>query len=143
MTNTIDLAALLKPLFDEYGMAMKPASETSLNVFRRRAVERQVPDDVVAQLACFYSIVDGVPCLDSLDIHRCEDWILFDWWDQQEIWLGQRDFYVLRWSRSKDRFCVGDVGNVSLSTSNEYRTFAEGLRYMVNRCDRPDVAINN
>ena len=131
MKNIVDVVALLKPLFDSYDVAIKPTSETSLNIFRARAVERQVPHDVVTQLTDFYALVDGVPCLDSLAIHRCEDLILFEWWDQDELWLGQRDFYTLRWSRSIDRFCVGDAGNVSFSTSDEYRTFAEALRHMV------------
>jgi hypothetical protein len=98
MKKILDISALLKPLFDAYKVAMKPASESSLNLFRGRAIERKVPHDVVTQLTNFYSIVDGVTCLNSLDIHRCADLILFEWWDQQELWLGQRDFYTIRWS---------------------------------------------
>ena len=84
------------------------------------------------QLLDFYSIVDGIPCLNSLDIHRCDDLILFEWWEQQELWLGQRDFYTVRWSSAKKRFCIGDAGNVSFSKSDEYRTFAGALHYVVN-----------
>src|SRR5262249_8913601 len=100
----------------------------------------QVPHKVVTQLADFYSLVDGVPCLDSLDIHRCADLILFEWWDQQELWLGQRDCYTLRWSGAKEKFCVGDAGNVSFSAGDEYRTFAEALRHMVKLYDTPEGA---
>ena len=92
MKSTVDVVALLKPLFDTYKQAIKPASKRSLSIFRARANERDVPPDVVAQLADFYSISDGVPCLDSLDIHRCADVIIFEWWKYQELWLGQRDF---------------------------------------------------
>lgn len=140
MKNTVDGVALLKPLFDAYKVAMKSASQSSLNLFRSRATERKVPIEVVNQLANFYSNVDGVPCLDSLDIHRCDDLILFEWWDQQELWLGQRDFYTLRWSSSKERFCIGDAGNVSFSESDEYRSFAEALRHMVKSYDSPESA---
>jgi hypothetical protein len=140
MKDTIDVVALLKPLFDRSKVAMKPASKSSLNLFRTRAEERKVPDDVVTQLAEFYSNVDGVPCLNSLDIHRCADLILFEWWDQEELWLGQRDFYTLRWSSSKKRFCIGDDGNVSFSKSHEYRTFAEALRHMVKLYDSQESA---
>jgi hypothetical protein len=140
MNNSVDYVGLLKPLFEVYDKEMKPASEESLNVFRRRAGEHGIPQDVVSQLADFYSITDGVPCLDSLDIHRCADLILFEWWDQQELWLGQRDFYTLRWSQAKVRFCVGDAGNVSFSESDEYRTFAEALRHMVKLYDSPESA---
>src|SRR5688572_27504346 len=119
MKNSIDLVALLKPLFDEYQEKMKPASEHALNLFKKRAAERKITQKVVTQLVDFYSLVNGVPCLNSLDIHRAGDKILFDWWDQGELWLGQRDFYTLRWSRAKDRFCIGDAGNVSFSPSDE------------------------
>ncbi|MBA4019440.1 MAG: hypothetical protein C0483_19925 [Pirellula sp.] len=135
MNYTVDVVAILKPLFGAYKVPMKPATETSLNLFKARAAERKVPGDVATQLANFYSIVDGVPCLDSLDIHRCDDLSLFAWWDQQELWLGQRDFYTLRWSSGKKRFCIGDAGNVSFSESNEYPTFAEALRHMVKLYD--------
>jgi hypothetical protein len=140
MQYTVDGAALLKPLFDAYNVVMKPARQSSLNLFRSRATERKVPIEVVNQLADFYSIVDGVPCLDSLDIHRSDDLILFEWWDQQELWLGQRDFYTLRWSSSKERFCIGDAANVSFSEKDEYRCFAEALRHMVKLYDSPESA---
>ena len=67
MKSTVDVVALLKPLFDSYKVAMKPARESSLNLFRARADERMVPHDVVRQLSRFYSIVDGVPCLGRVD----------------------------------------------------------------------------
>jgi hypothetical protein len=130
MKSTIDVVALLKPLFDHYNVVMKPASESSLDLFRARAAERNIPNEVVTQLADFYSVVDGVPCLNSLDIHRCADSILFEWWDRQELWLGQRDFYTLRWAGAKDRFCIGDAGEVSFSASHEYRSFVEALRHI-------------
>ena len=137
MKDTINFVASLQPLFDEYNVAMKPASESSLKMFQTRADERNIPKEVVTELANFYSVVDGVPCLDSLDIHCCADLILFEWWDQQELWLGQRDFYTLRWSCAKDRFCIGDAGNVSFSESDEYRTFAEALCHMVRLYEAP------
>ena len=140
MKKTVDFVALLKPLFDIYKVAMVPASENALDVFTTRAKEHKVPDDVIAQLADFYSVVDGVPCLDSLDIHRCADEIVFEWWDERELWLGQRDFYTLRWSWAKQRYCVGDASNVSFSASDEYRTFAEALGHMVKLYEEPETA---
>ncbi len=85
MNSTGNVVPLLDPLFDTYGAAMEPASTTSLNLFAARADERKLPRDVVAQLTDFYSIVDGVSCLNSLDIHRCADLIIFERWDQQEL----------------------------------------------------------
>ena len=140
MKNTVDVVALLNPLFDAYDVAMKPASDTSLNLFRARTAEREIPHDVVTQLTNFYLIVDGIPCLNSLDIHRCTDLILFEWWGQQELWLGQRDFHTLRWSCQKAKFCIGDASNVSFSASDEYGDFAEALRHMVKLYDTPASA---
>jgi hypothetical protein len=133
--NSVDIRALLQPLFDEYEVAMTPASESSLNLFAARASARNVPHDVVAQLTDFYSVVDGVPSLDSLAIHGSADLVIFDWWDQRELWLGQRDLYTLRWSR--DRYCIGDAANVSHSPSDEYLTFAEALCQLVRIYERP------
>jgi hypothetical protein len=137
MNHAVDVVALLKPLFDAYEVPMSPATEASLTLFKARTSEREIPGDVVTQLADFYSVVDGVPCLDSLEIHRCDDMILFEWWDRQELWLGQRDFYTLRWSSSKNRFCIGDAGNVSFSERDEYLTFAEALRHIAKLYDSP------
>jgi hypothetical protein len=139
MSDAVDFVALLKPLFDLYEKAMKPASEASLDVFRARTAERNVPQDVVTQLADFYSVLDGVPCLDSLAIHCCDDLILFEWWDAQELWLGQRDLYTLRWSAAKGKFCIGDAANVSFSPDDEYDTFAAALRYMAKLYEGPDA----
>jgi hypothetical protein len=135
MNSTSNFVALLKPLFDVYQVAMVPATARSLNLFTARAKKRKVPHEVIAQLTDFYSIVDGVRCLDSLAIHRCADLIIFEWWDQQELWLGQRDYYTLRWSWSKDSFCIGDAGDVSSSRKDEYPTFAKALRHMVKLYD--------
>jgi len=138
MKRAVDVVGLLKPLFDAYKVVMKPARKRSLDVFKTRVEDRKVPHAVVTQLMDFYSITDGVPCLDSLDIHRCDDLILFEWWDQKELWLGQRDFYTLRWSSTKERFCIGDAGNVSFSESDECRTFGEALLHMVKLYDSPE-----
>ena len=46
---------------------------------------------MIAELAAFYEVTDGVPCLDGFDFHAGGDEILFEWWDDRELWLGQRD----------------------------------------------------
>jgi len=138
MKSTDNFEALLKPLFDLYEVAMVPASESSLNLFKTRAAEREVPEDVIAQLAEFYSVVDGVPCLNSLAIHTCADLVIFEWWNQRELWLGQRDFYSLRWA--KGRYCIGDASSVSFSPGDEYHSFVDALRHMVIMYDTPESA---
>src|SRR6056297_1835621 len=82
MNNSVDFVTLLKPLFDANETPINPATEASLELFKSRTFERNIPSDITMELADFYSIVGGVPCLDSLDIHRCDDLVLFEWWDQ-------------------------------------------------------------
>lgn len=111
---------LLEPLFREYDRAMVPATQAALDRFRERAREAGVPPEVIAELAAFYEVTDGVPCLDSFDFHAAGDEILFEWWNARELWLGQRDFYTLRWASG--RFCLGDASNVSFSPEHETAT---------------------
>ncbi|MDR3323488.1 MAG: hypothetical protein LBS89_04710, partial [Zoogloeaceae bacterium] len=40
--------------------------------------------------------------------HQCGDEILFEWWEDQELWLGSRDDDVLLWKNNE--FCSGDAG---------------------------------
>ncbi|WP_157572382.1 hypothetical protein [Nevskia soli] len=123
------LVTLLAPLFASYKKPMIPASDAALRKFKVMAAERNVPADVVEQLTDFYSVVDGVPGLDSLSIHKCADIIVFEWWSDGELWLGQRDFYILRWHKNK--YCVGSAGTISFSPAHEFHTLAEGVGHMV------------
>lgn len=76
-----------------------------------------------------------MPHLDSLDIFRCDDRIIFERWEQRELWLGQRGDTTLRWSLARDAFCIGDASNVSVSPDHEHRTFAAPLRHLVRQYD--------
>lgn len=100
-------------------------------MFRRRAVENGVPESVVDLLAEFYGVSNGIPCLNSLVFHRCDDEILFEWWDDGELWLGQRDNDVLRWA--DDKFCLGDASNISYSQEDEFDTLVDLLEAVLAR----------
>ena len=133
MKGASNFVALLKPLFDERGVAMTPASESALSLFTERAEQHGLPSDVISQLTDFYSVVNGVPCFDSLDIHSCSDVSIFEWRQHEELWLGQRDFCTLRWVNGM--YCIGDASNVSFSSSDEYDTFVEALNRIVRLYD--------
>jgi len=64
----------------------------------------------------FYQVTNGIPCLDSLDIRKINDILLFEWWDDGEIWIGQRDFVTIR--LKDDKYHLGDASN--LNHGNEY-----------------------
>lgn len=136
----IDVVALLTPLFYQYRKTIRPASKRALNLFRARAAGHGVPGEVIDELVRFYSVVSEVPCLNSLSIYRCDDLIIFEWWDQQrDLWLGQCDFYILRWSQAKNRFCFGSVDNISFSPSDEYLTFTAAVERMAKLYEVPHL----
>jgi len=114
---------MLRPLFDQYELDFSPASESALRTFTERSLTRHVPPAVVQELVTFYKVTNGVPCLDGCDFHACDDQIIFAWWDQQELWLAQRDFYTMRWAGG--RYCLGDATNVSFSPDYEFATIAD------------------
>src|SRR5690606_716714 len=92
------------------------ASENQLNDFKEFALKKGLPDKTVLEFIEFYRVTNGIPCLDSLDIHKINDIILFEWWDDSEIWIGQRDFYTIRWKDYK--YHLGDASN--LNHGSEY-----------------------
>lgn len=55
-----------------------------------------------------------------LSFHSCVDETIFEWWNEKELYLGQRDFYTLRWANNK--FCLGDVSTISFSEEHEHNT---------------------
>lgn len=108
---------LLLPLFGESGGEMQPATDEEIRVFLEKAQAAGVPLDAAGQLADFYRLTNGVPCLDSLSIHACDDELLYEWWQERELWLGTRDDDVLRWWGGK--FCLGDASRPSYDAEYE------------------------
>jgi len=127
MTKTEkQLHKLLEPLFIDSDEMLIPASEELITVFQKQTLKRNIPDTVIEQLIEFYKVTNGVPCLNSFDFHRCDDEILFEWWESDIVlWLGQRDCDILRWSNGK--FCLGDASDVSYSEEYEFSTLIELL----------------
>ena len=118
------------PLFSGYDEKLVPADENLLSDFSKRALSKGVAAQVVNELLEFYKVTNGVPCLDSFDFHRCDDDILFEWWDDRILWLAQRDYYTLRWLNNK--YCLGDAGNNSLGEEYEFGTLTALLEFALN-----------
>ena len=115
------------PLFSGYDENLVPADENLLSDFSKRALSRGVAAQVVNELLEFYNVTNGVPCLDSFDFHRCDDEILFEWWDDRILWLAQRDYYTLRWLNNM--YCLGDAGNNSFGEAYEFDTLTALLEF--------------
>ncbi|MCL2148854.1 MAG: glycerol-3-phosphate dehydrogenase/oxidase [Methanomassiliicoccaceae archaeon] len=114
---------LLAPLFEESGKEMRPADGAAVEALMRRLAKMGVPPEAAEQLADLYRVTDGVPCLDSLDIHACGDDILFEWEGEGvPLWIGQRDMDSLMWADG--RFRLGDASGESYGEEYEFESLA-------------------
>ena len=116
---------LIEPLFASHDEMIISADEATLNAFRDRAEKTGIPLGVIDQLAEFYKFTNGVPCLDGFDFHRCDDELVFEWWSNGELWLGQRNMDILRWTNGK--FMLGDASNISYGREYEFTNLTELL----------------
>jgi hypothetical protein len=111
---------LLKPLFDDYDKKFEPATEKQIFDFSEKCKQRKVPVSVSEQLVEFYRITKGGFCLNGFSFHEIDDEILFEWWNNNEIWLGNCNDDVLRWGNGC--FCLGDASNVAYSDEYQFHT---------------------
>lgn len=109
------------------GEPATPASDERISVFRARATERAVPADVTAQLAALYAVADELTDDDHLGLHPCDDLVIFEWWPDRELWLGQRHFHTLRWTPDAG-FALGDASTVAHDPTWTSDTLAGLLR---------------
>jgi hypothetical protein len=97
-----------------------PATGEQINLFKKRASDKRVPQNVIDQLVDLYKVADNFYYEIVLSFHNCIDQAIFEWWTDKELWLGQRDFYTLRWTNNK--FCLGEASTISFSKEHEYET---------------------
>ncbi|GAB5399261.1 MAG: hypothetical protein Aureis2KO_08460 [Aureisphaera sp.] len=110
------LMKLIQPIFNTSWKEVIPATESQLTEFSRLAHNKGVPEKTILELVEFYRITNGIPCVDSLEIHQIDDSILFERWEERELWIGQRDFYMIRFKDNK--YHLGDASN--LNYGDEY-----------------------
>jgi hypothetical protein len=115
------LKEILKPFFEYHNQIMIPATESQLDLFKHNSFKKRVPFSVIQELMDFYQISNGV----SLDfnIFPCDEEVIFEWWDEKKLWLGQKDEHTLQWCKNK--FCLGDACQVSLSPKYEYPSLVD------------------
>lgn len=114
---------LLTVLATEERHRLVPATAAQLDAFLTQAAERGVPDQVIAQLADLYRVANEFYYETVFGFFSCDDVILFEWWQEKELWLSLMHFYVIRWSDGK--FCLGDASNASFSPEHEYATVVD------------------
>ena len=79
---------IIKPLFDYYNELIIPANEQEINDFLTLARKNNVPKPAINELLKFYKVSNGIPCLDSLTIHEISDDILYEFWNDSQLWIG-------------------------------------------------------
>jgi hypothetical protein len=125
--NQLRISKLLKELVcnnkDRYKII--PTTEEQLNVFIENTKRYNIPQDVVNQLIEFYEVANGFEYEICIGVHSCDDWIIFEFWNEKELWLGQRDMDTFRWSKGK--FCLGSASCVSYSENHEFNTIPDFL----------------
>lgn len=116
--------SFLKELPTDFTYGVAPATSEQLKVFKKNANRYGVKESVINELTSLYKVANKLDFEVILGFHSCDDEIIFEWWNEGVLWLGQRDFNTLRWVN--DKFCLGDAGDYSYSDKNEYDSL-EGL----------------
>jgi len=121
-----EIRELLISLENEYSEDLIPASSKNIEAFKLNASQKGLNFSVIEQLCDLYSVSDNFMAEVIMGFHSCNDDILFEWWSEKELWIGQRDFNTLRWTNGK--FCLGDASSISYSKKNEYQTLVELIK---------------
>ena len=131
--------SLLTNLVEGQDYEIKPATKKQVEIFIQRAVDYGVDSEIIKQLVDLYEVADFFYYEIVIGFHRCDDLTIFEWWNDKELWLGLRDFYVIRWTNNK--FCLGDASTISFSSDYEFDTLIElidGCIKEINEADNFD-----
>ncbi len=128
------IKSLLSYLTEDKDNNIKPSTKSQIEIFTNRAIKNGVDQKVIKQLVDLYQVADFFHYEIIIGFHHCEDPIIFDWWDEKELWLGQRDFNTLRWSNGK--FCLGDESQVSFSDEYKFDTLIELIECCIKDIDQ-------
>ena len=119
METSAQYIDLLTPLFADCDKKFEPVNEKQILAFSQKCKQRNVPVSVLEQLVEFYRVTNGVPCLNGFDFHKIDDEILFEWWNENELWLGGCNCDVLRWHEGY--FCMGEASNITYLDNDDYK----------------------
>ncbi|MES1219001.1 MAG: hypothetical protein ABUT20_26070 [Bacteroidota bacterium] len=117
------IKSLLLNLDEGKKSIIRPALKENISLFTQRAINHSVDSKVIKQLVDLYEVADFFHYEIILGFHHCNDLAIFEWWNDKELWLGQRDFNTLRWSNGK--FSLGDANTISYSIEHEFETLIE------------------
>lgn len=140
--NQLKIKSLLANLVDGNSYyPIKPATKEQIDLFANRAIENKIEPNVIKQLVELYSVADSFYFEIVIGFHSCDDLIIFEWWDDKELWLGQRDFNTLRWKN--DKFCLGDASNISYSDEYQFDSLIELIEGCIKDINEADYFDKN
>ena len=125
-SNQNEIRDLLKSIEDEYSDDLIPSATENIELFKIKAKANGVNTSIIEQLVDLYTVADNYMAQMILGFHSCNDAVLYEWWAEKELWLGQLDFNTIRWAN--DKFCLGDASNISYSKNNEYDTLIDLIK---------------
>lgn len=128
------IKSLFVKLVDGQDYEIKPATKKQIEIFIQRAVDNGVDSKIIKQLVDLYEVADFFYYEIIIGFHRCDDLTIFEWWDDEELWLGLRDFYIIRWSKNK--FRLGDASTISFSADYEFDTLIELIEGCIKDIDK-------
>ena len=117
---------ILNKIPEQQTYGIKPATNEQIQVFIQRAKTNGVKEEIIEELVNLYRVANEFTSEVILAFHSCDSEIIFEWWEQGVLWLGQRDFNTIRWVNNK--YYLGDAGNYSYSEKNEYDTLEDLLK---------------
>ena len=136
-TNQERIKELLSNLENADDYEAMPATSEQIETFIKIATEKQVPQSVIAQLTELYEVANNYSYEIIMAFHCCTDEIIFEFWDdKRELWLGQRDYNMLRWADGK--FCLGDASNSSFGKEYEVETLIQLIEICVKEIEAAD-----
>ena len=130
------IKSLFVNLVDGDDYKIRPSTKEQIDIFTQRALDNGVDIKVIKQLVDLYEVADYFYYEIIIAFHPCDDLTIFGWWGDKELWLGQRDFYTLRWA--SDKFCLGDASNVSFSDEYQFDTLIELIECCIKEINKAD-----
>ena len=136
-TNQVKIKNMLSNLENADDYKLQPATREQIETFINIATEKQVPQNVISQLVELYEVADDYTYEIVMAFHSCTDEVIFEFWDDdRELWLGQRDYNMLRWADGK--FCHGDASNVSFGEEFEAETLIQLIEICIKEIEEAD-----
>ena len=130
-SNQEKIQTLLAFLVADQNYKIEPALKVDIEIFKDRAFKNEIDKNVINQLVDLYKVANGFEYEMIIGFHSCNDEIIFQNWLENELFLGKKDFNVLRWRNNK--FCLGDnIGNTSISEDYEFDTLIELIECCIN-----------